>query len=255
MPNQPTKPLPRSLAATAACLKELQPPTGAFDPNGSWEHHYAVWILYPKNSPYAQPPVKSGGFRLRRKPVVDGVSLDVSLATKMGGGRAFYHTAAKITCAADELATPREWELRAEALLADAPVENTALRVSGKVAGGKIHLVASKERTLPAPKRFTSNWTLFDALQRLPGNDVELAQFAMFEEMDLLKPNQRLAYRQSLEVETAGGKVRLHGFEQIGEGILPYCYWLDDQRRLLLAVGGLRAFVFDPTASVPEDKA
>jgi len=47
--------------------------------------------------------------------------------------------------------------------------------------------------------------------------------------------------------------MRLHSFEQTGDGILPYSYWLDDQHRLLLAVGGVRTFVWDPSARLPED--
>ncbi|MBM4049677.1 MAG: hypothetical protein FJ279_31665 [Planctomycetes bacterium] len=68
----------------------------------------------------------------------------------------------------------------------------------------------------------------------------------------MLKPNQRLAYRRSLELPLSDQKVKLHCFEHLGEGILPYEYWLDDQRRLLIAVSGMRAFIFDPTAQVAE---
>jgi len=47
--------------------------------------------------------------------------------------------------------------------------------------------------------------------------------------------------------------MRLHSFEQTGDGILPYSYWLDDQHRLLAAVGGVRTFIWDPTVKLPED--
>ena len=101
------------------------------------------------------------------------------------------------------------------------------------------------ERTMPAPERLTSNWSLLDALQRLAADDTQPLTFDMLEELDLLKPNQRLVRRHATEVELAGQPVRLEGFEQTGRGILPYAYWRDDQSRLLLAVGGMRACLWD----------
>jgi hypothetical protein len=48
--------------------------------------------------------------------------------------------------------------------------------------------------------------------------------------------------------------VRLRGFRQIGRGILPTHYWLDDEHRLIAASGGLRAFIWDNGAAAPGRK-
>jgi hypothetical protein len=198
-----------------------------------------------------------GAFRIRREPAgEDAAALDVTLAAKHGGrGAWIYRVEARLTCAVDQLATPRSWELRS--LIMDPSggiVTGTEAKEAGQVSEGTIRYRRKVERTMPAPKAFTSNWSLFDALQRLPGNDVEPMTFDLLEEMSLLKPNQRLVYRQTVETELGGQRTRLHGFEQMGEAILPYCYWLDDQRRLLIAVGGRRAYIFDPSAELPEVK-
>jgi len=280
MANEPT--LPRSLSKVSACLEGFTPPVGSFDPHGAWEHRYAVWVLFPAQS--GSVIQRAGALRLRREPSGrDAATLDVTLSTTMGGRvGSGYYVHARLTCATDRLATPRSWELKSCMLDAATgrAVDLTETQQTGQVAGGMIRRQTvgnalrgvppsqaerngteaipylggrgKVERTVPAPKALSSNWSLFDALQRLPGNNVEPLAFDMLEEMDLLKPNQRLAYRRSLELPLSDQKVKLHCFEHLGEGILPYEYWLDDQRRLLIAVSGMRAFIFDPTAQVAE---
>jgi hypothetical protein len=50
-------------------------------------------------------------------------------------------------------------------------------------------------------------------------------------------------------VAVAGGKqLALTGYERIGEGILPYRYWLDEQHRLLFVLSGPRSYLYDPDA-------
>jgi hypothetical protein len=245
--------LPHSLAKAMECLVGFEAPSGPFDPNGAWEHRYAVWIVLPESQFGKTTPF--GAFRIRRQPAGgDAARLEVSLASVQGGNRSScYRAEARITCATDRLSTPRAWELRTVILdRNNKPIAGTEARETNEVAGGVIRRRGKVERTMPAPKAFTSNWSLFDAIQRLPGNEVEPMTFDMFEELDLLKPNQRLAYRRTVEMALGGKLVKVHGFEQIGEGILPYTYWLDDQRRLLMAIGGLRAFIFNPSAEIPE---
>jgi hypothetical protein len=245
--------LPHSLAKAVECLEGFRAPSGPFDPNGAWEHKYAVWIVLPESQFGKTTPF--GALRIRREPAgADAARLEVSLAAIQGANRSScYRAEAKMTCATDRLSTPRAWELRTAIVdRNNKPIPGTEAQETGEVAGGVIRWRRKTARTMPAPKAFTSNWALFDAIQRLPGNEAEPMTFDLFEEMDLLKPNQRLAYRRSIEMALGGKPVKLHGFDQIGEGILPYTYWLDDQRRVLMAIGGLRAFIFDPSAEIPE---
>ena len=57
---------------------------------------------------------------------------------------------------------------------------------------------------------------------------------------------QMLRSGGAVTVEFAGGPVRLHGFRQIGRGVLPYEYWVDEQGRLVLAVGGYQGYLLNP---------
>jgi hypothetical protein len=242
--------LPRSLAVLGDLLKTLRPPTDGFDSSGAWEHRYAVILIVPEPGGVRVNANRHGWLRLQRQPSGDGTAkLDVSLAALQGGGGFTYRVDAAITCSTDRLAAPRAWELRWRTFDAQKQlVPDASFSETGAIRDGAIvRRRGNKERTMPAPKQFTGNWCLFDALQRLPNNTSPVA-FDMLEELDLLKPEQRLSFRQTIEVELGGRHVRLHGFEQVGRGILPYTYWLDDHRRLLVATGGMRGYLWDPTA-------
>ena len=241
--------LPRSLAVLHDVLLTVQAPAGDFDPTGEWDHSYAVHTVIPANNGKAVNTPRQGSLRLRRAPKgKDRFTLTVDLSTS----HALQHTYsvhAEVTCASDTLSSPREWTLTSATNDAEGkPLPDTEATRSGRVRDGKLVTLAPARRVVPAPKALTSSWSLFDALQRLPKDHAEALEFAMLEELDLLKTDQRLAYRQTAEATFAGGPVTLHGYEQLGRGILPYVYWLDDARRLLLAVGGMRAFVWEGSA-------
>ena len=74
----------------------------------------------------------------------------------------------------------------------------------------------------------------------------------MLEDLELLKPGQRLYYAGSDEFPVGGKQMKLHSFEQLGWGIIPYTYWLDESHRLIVAIGSLRAYVLDSKAGGSE---
>jgi hypothetical protein len=95
----------------------------------------------------------------------------------------------------------------------------------------------------------------------------------MLDHLDEPKPNQSLSYRETADVLLSGRHltkrraahldkrqarkparslrgtqpVRLHAFEQLGDGIVPWIYWVDDRGRLLVAVSGLEAYILEST--------
>jgi hypothetical protein len=88
-------------------------------------------------------------------------------------------------------------------------------------------------------------------VQHLRGKDTAPLRFALLEDLDLLKPNHRLSFAETATVKAAGGsELKLTGYEQIGEGVLPFHYWLDEQRRLLFVLSGPRAYIYDPEARI-----
>ena len=103
--------------------------------------------------------------------------------------------------------------------------------------------------TAEQPVPATSHWSLFDAVQRLPGKATRPLRFTMLEEMDLVKPDQRLEFREETDLEVGDTTLHLRGYQQIGWGVLPWQYWVDDQGRLLFAFSGVRACIYNTKAS------
>jgi hypothetical protein len=234
-------------------LTSVEAPAGDFDPRGEWDHRYTVHtIIYAINGQSVNLP-KQGWFNIRRGPLRgDTVEIACSLAS--------HHSfdwvnslEATITCDDDALATPRKWELTSKTLDKERNiVPDTEHARTGALRKGRIIATSGKRRSTRAAEALSSNWTIFDAVQRLPFGPTDPLSFDMLEELDLLKTGQQLTYWGDVEVELSGKPTRLHGFEQMGRGILPYAYWLDEQHRLLIACGGQRAFVWNPTAGLPQ---
>ena len=101
------------------------------------------------------------------------------------------------------------------------------------------------QRQIPAPGAYAVNWALFEAVGRLPREEFEPLRFTMLDHFDQLKPGQVLSYRETADVSLGGRSVRLHAYDHLGEGIVPWIYWVDDEGRLLFAVSGLEAYLLD----------
>lgn len=229
-------------------LEKLHAPEGPFDPQGAWEHRYAVCILAPERGAKGEHPHPYGTLLLKRKPAGEGrlaLEVDFSVATRGPSGA---RTRASITCSADRLATPREWELRAEAVEKGGTVPETAVVETAAVRDRVLVRRGRVERKVPLARAFTSNWSLLEAVGRLPFDTAPLA-FDMLEDLDLYKPEQTLRPAGTVTIQAGGRPLRLHGFRQIGRGILPTHYWLDDEHRLIAASGALRAFIWETKRS------
>ena len=241
---------PPFLAPMRGVLERLRPPEGPFSPNGEWEHRYAVCILGPERQAKAEHVQPYGTLVLKRKPAGDGAcTLEVDLLTRARAGSEL-HTRASLTCAADQLATPRKWELRADIVENGTPAPELSVAETGTVEGGSVLRRGKVQRRMPVRRPFTTNWSLLEALGRMPFEGSEALQFDLIEDLDLFKAGQRLLSVGSVTLDLAGGPLRLHGFRQIGHGVLPVHYWLDDQHRLLVSSGSLRGLIWDPDGSL-----
>jgi hypothetical protein len=221
-----------------------------FSPSGAWQNTYAVLVGSPEPTKQERA-VRQGGFlRLRRGPGdADGrFALDVELQVSQQQ-RGVLKTSIAMQCEADRLATPVSWKLSTIVLdAAGEPVELTRVEQSGEIRDGAVVWHGPAERRLAIAPLVTSNWSLFEALGRQVGKPGEPVTFTMLEDLDLVKPEQRLRYRGTVDVQLGQEKLRLIGYQQLGRGILPYQYWLDEAGRLIFACGGLRGFLWNPKA-------
>lgn len=240
---------PPFLAPLREVLEPLVRPAGPFDPQGAWEHHYTALVLGPARLAAGDHPHPQGSLRLRRTPAGEGrFTLEVEQRIGSRAGSCLV-TQAKIDCTADQLATPRAWELHTRIEAAGTPVAETAVDETGVARDGAIVRKGKVERTLSVTGPFTCNWALMEAVQRLPFEGGSPLAFELIEDLDLRKPEQRLMPVGPVTLALAAGSVRLHGFRQIGRGIHPTHFWLDDAHRLIAVSGSLRGFLWNTGAA------
>jgi len=237
------RPLTLDFLEQLGVFKGFRSPTGPFDPSGAWSNTYRLWMVQQWNS--------GGMLTLRRKPQGGkGVKLKVDQTILQWSGHV-RHLNAEVDCLADTLATPTTWSLATQVFGPDAKVFDDTVMTEGGTLGGGVREVRSGQRSRKqkVPTPITSNWSLLDTVQRLSGKATKPLAFAMLDEMDLLKCDQELSYRGEKVMNLGGKEVKLTGYHQIGRGVLPWQYWVNEQSRLLFAFSGVRAWIYDPAAA------
>lgn len=231
-----------TLASVRWFLDRFSPPLESFNPRANWVLTYALWLEDAKKA--------AGYLELRREASGSGLSLQVESAVLQTTG-VIQSTKAKIFCAEDALCTPHSWQLESCILSHSGdPVASTQLTYTAVVNKDAIQAeFGARKRVRQVPVPFTSNWSLFEMVQRMSNNRGTPLRFALLEDLDLLKPRQTLSVLEKTTVPTAGGRfLSLDCYEQIGEGVLPCHYWVDQQHRLLFVLSGTRAYLYDPQA-------
>jgi hypothetical protein len=263
MPADPRTVFP--LSVLTPVLAKFVPPEGAFTPEGQWTHKYGVYTIGQRGC------ARVGEVLLTRRPDADGTRLMLAYDKAAPGGA--NRLTADIRCRADALASPMSWELAGSTAFSDGKqVPSTAFRQSAAVHGSGIELRDGvKRRALQVGPPFTLNWCLFDAVQRLPAEGMKPVQFTLLDDFDQVKPGQTLAphgqvtfafggsrvvrhrlvklergtiHRPVLERE-GGQNVVLRQYSQTGRGVVPWVYYVDETGRLLFAVGGIEAYVWE----------
>lgn len=260
-----------SLEFISARFTNFRIPEGAFEPGGDWQLDYGVYTFAVQSQ---KPALGSlvGRMTLTRKAVAENEA-DLTLDYEKNGPGTVQKVAATIRCGTDALSTPVRWEYSAEVLDSlGKPYENSKIAKRAEAADGRIEIVDDQStRRIAVNGPFTVNWAVWDAVMRMPRELGKPVPFTMLDHFDQLKHRQTLAFRKSdvvtlgqrrtreqtwQELEkgrirqarwtmTGGRDVTLHGFEQLGEGIVPWTYWTDDKGRLLFVVSGLEVYILD----------
>ncbi|MFA0752000.1 MAG: hypothetical protein SLRJCFUN_002403 [Candidatus Fervidibacter sp.] len=244
-------------------LKGFEPPKEPFDPNGEWALTYRLFVVGVIAEKYRQwGCVPSGTLQVKRAPMRDGTFiLQVNLVSNQSiehHGRGIDRIEAEVTHRNDSWASILSWRrvswlltqkrqlVTAEVLGIDAEDLELGIKLemSGRVENGQIVLkIGSRERKIKAPSPLTCDWALIDVVQRMAQRGDKRLNFAVLEELEFLRKNQRLVLREPMEIEVDGRKFRWHRIEQFGDGVLPWTYCLDEHHRLILAFSAMRAIV------------
>jgi len=233
------------LRSLATVLPRFQPPRGAFDPAGSWRNVYGVYTLASRTGPAAR---RVGSLAVERSAGSDGqAAWKVSYGKTLAGGT--QKVSGELHGPADDaLAAPRSWSFRIRLLdgagraLARANVDGRAACRDGEVTVA----YGAQRRAFHVPGRYTVNWCLFDAVQRLGGKGRKPISFTLIDHFDQPKPGTSLAFRAENVVAVAGGRaLRTQAYEQLGPGNVPWVYWVDGRGQLLFVVAGLEGYVLE----------
>jgi len=250
-------------------LLGFQTPSGEFDPNGSWETVYGVYTL----GSFGPAGRKVGSLRLKSSAGEAGQSVLEVQYDKTVGGVGAQRATGKVVCRGDRLCSPERWSFGYGTIdaggrtLPGSALEKTAVAGEGwvEINDGR------RRRRVDVGPAFTLHWTLLVAVQRLPRQPSPPIQFTLIEHFDQVKPKQTLSFRGTTEImlgermvqrkqleqlekgrivhtvmaPEGGETVRLHSFDHLGWGVVPWVYWVDDAGRLLFAVSGLEAYLIE----------
>lgn len=238
-------------------LKDFQPSTEPFEPDGEWEQSYRIFIVGMLSQPHREwNCMPAGIIQIKRTPNQNGTfALKVNFVANQGierHGRGFDRMEAQIVCRSDEIASLVSWQRLSWLLTPEkqkAGIGDLGLvvemKMAGKVENGQITLqTQGLKRKLKIPTPVTCDWALIDVVQRLAKSGTQKTlQFAMLEELEFLRQNQRLYRRDPMEIEVEGQHFKWQRFEQFGDGVLPWTYCLDEQNRLVLAFSAMKAIL------------
>ncbi len=226
----------------------IPPPLGSFTPDGSWKQTYAMFVLVPKGA------LKVGEFSLERK-VKGSTDFMLGVAVRRRGNSGFsLFQRAEIQCNLDELATPVSWlfdtKLAREAN--DPPYLQSGRRRSASVRNS-VMMVRDRLRTtrIELDGAYSNEWSLLEAMQRLPGEKTRNMHYTLIDEFDTPQPAHTLTFRDKVSVPLKNGPATLTGYYDLGTAAVPTTYWVDENHRLTFVCSGLTVYALNMTNGHP----
>ncbi len=225
-------PITPSMLVKLDAIIKLSPAPRDFSPAGNWMHSYRIWTCHG----YRESGNDNVGFLKIERIGSSGETFVLNVHQEVVQTDAITHIIdGKIKCRNNKLASPVQWKLQSRFTGTDGKhISELLSSDNGKAAEGA-------ERT-------TSDFCLFEAVQRLAYDKASSVSFDLLEGMRLSKPQHRLLYRGVYPMKMDGRDIPLHCFVQLVSGILPYEYWLDDRHRLLAVTSMNKAYILDEQA-------
>ena len=237
-------PLSPSVLAKLGGLKQWPPVSQEFDPHSSWQHTFRIWICHGYTN---RGNENIGLIRLARTPEPGGLTFRLSVRqTILHVGGIRQSLDADITCRNDLFGSPIDWHLENRFFRGDRLSSTLSNSLEGRRRGDRIELsTGDSVSQMNRVKNVGSDWSVFDAVQRWPFQRSQSPTFDLLENLTVRRSGQRIFYRGVENFHHEGRDLRLHHFVQLGPGMLPYDYWLDRQRRLVLVTTFTRAYILD----------
>jgi len=208
-------------------------PQGEFSPEGEWEQTWKVW--FP-----GREKTNSGSGYLKVTKEIDSNQSTITYKVDQlisEYDNWFHFTRAKITASNNLSGSPIQWEKGSQYFISsrDGGTNLTELNLSQK---GFIDKLSEDGKD-----NFTSNFTLFDLVQKMSARGINHLDFTLLDELDKVKRKHSISFAGETSIQFAGETKSVRCYEEIGEGQLPTKYYLDNQGRMLLAISGMRVFI------------
>lgn len=234
-----------SLRKVAGLLEHYTPPPVAgFAAAGNWKQEYSMFLLDPMVS------INSGAFSIERSlKGTQHFAMTVQMRTYgISGFSLFQH--AVLQCRTDMLAAPVSWEFETKMARrpGDKPYLLSGRHRSAKVSDGYL-MIRDKLRTsktmIHGP--YSNEWTLLEAVQRLPGQAMKKIHYTLIDEYDTPQPDHNLEFRTRAKISVANGPLHLVGYYDLGRAVIPTVYWVDQHGRLIFVCTGLVVYALAAT--------
>ncbi len=125
--------------------------------------------------------------------------------------------------------------------------ENSEVQKFGICKKNSVEIVyKNKKRKIKSKNPFALSWLLFDAVQKLPREKFEPINFTLIDHFDQIKPDNQISFHGSNVIDIPKKeKLKLHVYDQLGNGIVPIVYYVDDFGRLLFVVSGIEVYILN----------
>jgi hypothetical protein len=241
-------PLTPKMLKDLGAIEEFPPSQENFDPHGSFTNTYRIWTCHG----FRETGNQNVGFiRVKRTHSESKYTFGLEIYQEVVEADGMLNVIeVNMICLNNPLSSPIKWFLFSRFLDPDGKIVNElGTKEEGEVRENII-TVRIGQRTFErkVAGQFTSDWCLFEAVQRMKFDKETTLSFNMLEGLSLLKQGQQLSYCGAYPMNLSRKNGSLHRCDQLGDGILPYEYWLDNNHRLVAAVSMNKAYILDERA-------
>ncbi len=240
-------PLTPSLLKELGAIDEFPETPKDFDPEANWVNMYRIWTCHG----FRESGNQNVGFlRIERLTGKSNAAFTLKVHRHIVEADGIVHIIdAEIQCQNDQLASPVRWRLSSRFIEVDGRVQQLSIQEKARIEENVMILQkGSQILKRKVSSRLTCDFSIFEAVQRLKFDKGSLLSFDMLEGLSLLKQGHRLSYGGVYPMKMSGNNVFLHRFDQLGDGILPYEYWLDNNHRLMAVTSMNKAYILDDQA-------
>lgn len=221
---------------------------GEFDPNGNWELSWRVWLLKRSKNDINH----RGYISIKKECTEDENKFNLHIEQKILQVKHHtdYATKAFIQCEKDIFSTPDSWNLSRSFYnhAYGEEINSLSKNESGEIKAGVLKTkLLGNENTFCFDEYVTSNWSLIEAIMRC-SDKLENSKFTLLDELDKIKQDQTIKFMGSMKIAFGNSSISVKRYDQIGKGLLPWSYYIDEFGRLVLAISGLLAYVLDSRA-------